>query len=137
MRMVCITQIFPLIFSHLRSKRDIMKTARSALFLALLTVGSAAAQEKVLNLYSARHYQTDEALYSDFTRQTGIKVNRIEGKEDELLERIRNEGANSPADVFITVDAARLSQPYPLPLFPPGGPPPASRRPTRSACSRR
>ena len=96
-----------------------MKTARSALFLALLTVGSAAAQEKVLNLYSARHYQTDEALYSDFTRQTGIKVNRIEGKEDELLERIRNEGANSPADVFITVDAARLAQADALGLFAP------------------
>src|SRR3989304_2333952 len=97
-----------------------MKNARSALFLALLTVaGSAAAQEKVLNLYSARHYQTDEALYSDFTRQTGIKVNRIEGKEDELLERIRNEGANSPADVFITVDAARLAQADALGLFAP------------------
>ena len=97
-----------------------MKTARSALFFALLTVvGSAAAQEKVLNLYSARHYQTDEALYSDFTRQTGIKVKRIEGKEDELLERIRNEGANSPADVFITVDAARLAQADALGLFAP------------------
>src|SRR3990172_6676126 len=119
MRMVCITPIFPLIFSHLRSKRDIMKNARSALFLALLTVGSAAAQEKVLNLYSARHYQTDEALYSEFPRQTGIKINRIEGKEDELLERIRNEGANSPADVFITVDAARLAQADALGLFAP------------------
>ena len=96
-----------------------MKNARSALFLALLTVGSAAAQEKVLNLYSARHYQTDEALYSDFTRQTGIKINRIEGKEDELLERIKNEGANSPADVFITVDAARLAQADALGLFAP------------------
>ena len=96
-----------------------MKNARSALFLALLTVGSAAAQEKVLNLYSARHYQTDEALYSEFTRQTGIKINRIEGKEDELLERIRNEGANSPADVFITVDAARLAQADALGLFAP------------------
>lgn len=50
------------------------------------------------NLYSARHYQTDEALYSNFTRQTGITINRIEAKEDELLERIRNEGASSPAD---------------------------------------
>ena len=63
----------------------------------------------MLNLYSARHYQTDEALYANFTRQTGIKINRIEGKEDELLERIKNEGANSPADIFLTVDAARLA----------------------------
>jgi iron(III) transport system substrate-binding protein len=77
------------------------------------------AQEKILNLYSARHYQTDEALYANFTRQTGIKINRIEGKEDELLERIKNEGANSPADVFITVDAARLAQADALGLFAP------------------
>ena len=85
-------------------------------FSALLPL-SALAQDSVLNLYSARHYQTDEALYANFTRQTGIKINRIEGKEDELLERIRNEGANSPADVFITVDAARLAQADALGLF--------------------
>jgi iron(III) transport system substrate-binding protein len=80
---------------------------------------SAQAQEKVLNLYSARHYQTDEALYANFTRQTGIKINRIEAKEDELLERIRNEGAKSPADIFITVDAARLAKADDLGLFAP------------------
>jgi iron(III) transport system substrate-binding protein len=79
----------------------------------------ASAQENVLNLYSARHYQTDEALYANFTQQTGIKINRIEGKEDELVERIRNEGANSPADVFITVDASRLAQADSLGLFAP------------------
>ncbi len=77
----------------------------------------ALAQENVLNLYSARHYQTDEALYANFTKLTGIIINRIEGKEDELLERIKNEGANSPADVFITVDAARLAQADALGLF--------------------
>lgn len=77
------------------------------------------AEEKILNLYSARHYQTDEALYAGFTQQTGIKINRIEGKEDELLERIKNEGANSPADVFITVDAARLAKAHELGLFAP------------------
>ena len=81
--------------------------------LAALLLGAAAfhagAADTELNLYSARHYQTDEALYSNFTAKTGIQINRIEGKEDELLERIRNEGANSPADVFITVDAARLA----------------------------
>ena len=77
----------------------------------------ALAQENVLNLYSARHYQTDEALYANFTKLTGTIINRIEGKEDELLERIKNEGANSPADVFITVDAARLAQADALGLF--------------------
>ncbi len=85
--------------------------------LALCT--SVHAEDKVLNLYSARHYQTDEALYADFTRDTGIRINRIEGKEDELLERIRNEGANSPADVLLTVDAARLAKAHELGLFVP------------------
>jgi len=80
---------------------------------------SAVAEEKILNLYSARHYQTDEALYANFTQQTGIKINRIEGKEDELLERIKNEGANSPADIFLTVDAARLAKAHELALFAP------------------
>ena len=79
-----------------------------SLAAALLATGALGAQAQVLNLYTARHYQTDEALYANFTKETGIKINRIEGKEDELLERIKNEGASSPADVFITVDASRL-----------------------------
>ena len=75
---------------------------------ALQLASPATAQEKVLNLYTTRHYQTDEALYNNFTRQTGIRINRIEGGEDALFERIRNEGARSPADVFITVDVGRI-----------------------------
>lgn len=94
-------------------------TGLSIAFTALLTAPQVLAQENIVNLYSARHYQTDEALYANFTRQTGIKVNRIEAKEDELLERIRNEGAQSPADVFITVDAARLAKADELGLFAP------------------
>ena len=97
-----------------------MNLKLSLLAFALAATGLAAqAQEKVLNLYSARHYQTDEKLYDNFTKQTGIKINRIEGKEEELMERIRNEGANSPADVFITVDAARLATADALGLFAP------------------
>jgi iron(III) transport system substrate-binding protein len=87
--------------------------------LAAAVASPAPAQEGVLNVYSARHYQTDEKLYADYTKQTGIQVNRIEGKEDELLERLRNEGARGPADVFITVDAARLGQADALGLFAP------------------
>jgi len=70
--------------------------------------GTAGARQSELNLYSSRHYQTDEALYLNFTRLTGIKINRIEGTEDALLERLKNEGRNSPADVLLTVDVARL-----------------------------
>jgi len=76
--------------------------------LAAATGGPATAQDNTLNLYTARHYSTDEALYANFTKATGIKVNRIEGGEDALFERIKAEGANSPADVFLTVDAGRL-----------------------------
>ena len=76
--------------------------------LLAMSVGPAYTQERVLNLYSSRHYQTDQALYDNFTKQTGIKINLIEGGEDALIERIRNEGDKSPADVLITVDAGRL-----------------------------
>ena len=97
-----------------------MKSIARLIFAALAPLAlSVHADEKVLNLYSARHYQTDEALYANFTQQTGIRINRIEGKEDELLERIKNEGSNSPADVFLTVDAARLAKAHELGLFAP------------------
>ncbi len=90
-----------------------------ALALASLFASSLSAQDQVLNLYSSRHYQTDEALYSNFTKTTGIKINRIEGGEDPLIERIRNEGARSPADVLITVDAGRLWRAEQMGLFQP------------------
>jgi iron(III) transport system substrate-binding protein len=80
---------------------------------------SVSAQERLLNLYSSRHYQTDEALYSDFTRQTGIRIHRIEAPEDALIERLRNEGAASPGDVLVTVDAGRLWRAEQLGLFQP------------------
>jgi iron(III) transport system substrate-binding protein len=88
-----------------------------AFTLAAVLAGTVSAQE--LNLYSSRHYQTDEALYSNFTKQTGIKINRIEGGEDPLIERIKNEGARSPADVLITVDAGRLWRAEQAGLFQP------------------
>lgn len=80
----------------------------SGLVLAALLPLHSEAQEKVLNLYSARHYQTDDALYAEFTKQTGIRINRIELGDEQLLQRLRTEGAASPADVVLLVDAARL-----------------------------
>ena len=82
-------------------------TATATLLLLGLGPTSAALAEEV-NLYSARHYDTDVALYEGFTEQTGITVNLIEGDADQLIERIKAEGQNSPADVLITVDAGRL-----------------------------
>ena len=66
------------------------------------------AQDKVLNLYSARHYQTDEALYENFTKATGIRINRVDADDAGILARLKSEGASSPADVILLVDAARL-----------------------------
>jgi iron(III) transport system substrate-binding protein len=99
-----------------------MKNANAAAFLkprqllaagafalaALVAASPAVAQERVLNLYSARHYQTDEALYSNFTRATGIRINRVEADDAGILSRLQAEGAASPADVILLVDAARL-----------------------------
>ena len=76
--------------------------------VSLAAPGAGQAQQAVLNLYSARHYQTDEALYRNFTEQTGIRINRIELGDEPLLQRLKSEGANSPADVVLLVDAARL-----------------------------
>ncbi len=98
-----------------------LATALAALLTVLLTTPLPALAQAggMLNLYSARHYQTDEALYANFTKATGIKINRLDGKEEELVERIRNEGTASPADVLITVDAARLEAADSLGLFQP------------------
>jgi iron(III) transport system substrate-binding protein len=75
----------------------------------LLAVSAGAlAQEQVLNLYSARHYSTDEALYANFTKATGIKINRVDADDAGILARLKAEGAASPADVILLVDAARL-----------------------------
>ena len=82
---------------------------KSFLFLSLLAVSAPGlAEEQVVNLYSSRHYPSDQALYAGFTRATGIKVNLIEAGENALIERVRSEGARSPADVLITTDAGRL-----------------------------
>ncbi|ABV93760.1 putative binding protein component of ABC iron transporter [Dinoroseobacter shibae DFL 12 = DSM 16493] len=82
----------------------------AGLTAAATLLGSVAYAAGELNLYSSRHYDTDERLYSDFEEATGITVNRIEGNADELIARMEAEGANSPADVFLTVDTVRLAR---------------------------
>src|SRR5687768_6665848 len=96
-----------------------LKRVALAAIGGLAIAGAAWAQEKVVNVYSGRHYQTDAQLYAGFTKATGIKVNRIEASEDAIIERIRNEGPRSPADVMITVDAGRLWRAEQLGLFQP------------------
>jgi iron(III) transport system substrate-binding protein len=85
----------------------------------LASFPSASAQGGELNLYNGRHYDTDGQLYERFTAQTGIKVNVIDGDADQLIERIKAEGANSPADLLITVDAGRLWRAESAGLFQP------------------
>lgn len=89
------------------------KPLRNSLILmtavsSLATAAYAESHAGELNLYSSRHYDTDERLYSDFTDLTGITINRIEANADELIARLEAEGMNSPADVLLTVDTSRL-----------------------------
>ena len=85
-----------------------MLTALTFALAAGLSVPAAAQDDKTLNIYSARHYPTDEALYSQFTQATGIRINRVDADDAGILERLRAEGSASPADVILLVDAARL-----------------------------
>jgi iron(III) transport system substrate-binding protein len=85
-----------------------LKKFAFAAIAALLAAASASAQEQVLNLYSARHYSTDEALYTNFTKATGIKINRVDADDAGILARLKAEGTASPADVILLVDASRL-----------------------------
>ncbi len=66
--------------------------------------------EQVVNVYTSRHYEVDDELFQMFTEQTGIKVNTIKGKEEELIERIKREGESTAADLFFTVDGGVLNE---------------------------
>lgn len=85
-----------------------MKKSLLSLTALLLLAGAAAAEEQVLNIYSARHYPTDEALYSGFTKATGIKLNRVDSDDAGIIARLKAEGSASPADIILLVDASRL-----------------------------
>ena len=89
----------------------------AALAATVLGVSAAAAQE--VNVYSSRHYDTDDAFFAAFTDATGIAVNRIEDDADVLIERIRSEGELGAADVFITVDVGRLARADDADIFQP------------------
>jgi iron(III) transport system substrate-binding protein len=87
------------------TRRAMVAATATALVTAMTP---AQAQDNVLNLYSARHYQTDQALYDNFTKATGIRINRVDSDDAGLMARLRSEGQASPADVILLVDAARL-----------------------------
>lgn len=93
---------------NLRLSRNKIGTLFLAALAAVVSTAVPAARAQELNVYSHRHYAVDEDINKLFTEKTGIKVNVQSADADQLLERIKSEGANSPADVFITVDAARM-----------------------------
>ena len=86
-------------------------TLKALLAASVLTAaGTAMAADQVINLYSARHYSTDEELYNGFTKATGIKINRVDADDAGIIARLKAEGQSSPADVILLVDAARLAR---------------------------
>ena len=91
----------------MRRTLTVLSVAISAVTAGLFSP-SVSANEQVINLYSARHYPTDEALYSDFTKATGIKINRVDSDDAGIIARLKAEGSASPADLILLVDAARL-----------------------------
>ena len=91
----------------MRRTLRVLSLAVSALTAGLFSP-SVLGNEQVLNLYSARHYPTDELLYSDFTKATGIKINRVDSDDAGIIARLKAEGSASPADLILLVDAARL-----------------------------
>jgi len=86
-----------------------VRSLAAATAAAVIYAAAVGAQAQEVNIYNARHYGTDQQLWDAFTKETGIAVNVVEANHDELIQRLEAEGANSPADIFITVDAGRLA----------------------------
>jgi iron(III) transport system substrate-binding protein len=105
------------------SRRSLLWGGGSLVTVMTLGRGTASqrvwAQTNVVNVYSSRHYDSDKELFRRFTQATGIRVNVLEGPDDQLIERLRSEGNNSPADVLFTVDAGRLWRAQEAGLFQP------------------
>ena len=111
----------PLRLRRHRPCRRHLPASTIALGLTIGLAGSLAGCQRptTLGVYSGRHYNTDKDLYQRFTERTGIQVRLLEGKDSALIERVRNEGANTPADVLVLVDAARLDRATGMGLFRP------------------
>jgi len=92
------------------TRRRLLSASLGATGAAIFAPATLRAQDRTLAIYSSRHYDTDRELYDGFTRQTGVRIRLIEANVDQLLERIRAEGTNSPADILVTVDAGRLAR---------------------------
>jgi iron(III) transport system substrate-binding protein len=85
-----------------------MKILIGSVIIWWLFIGCFKNEDNVVNVYTHRHYKADEEIYKQFTKETHIKVNVIQSAADQLLNRLEMEGPNTPADLLVTVDAARL-----------------------------
>lgn len=88
-----------------------MKKILSFVLIAVILIavaGCAKKEDKVVNIYTDRHYDTDKALYDKFTKDTGIVVNVVKADSDELIERLSTEGEDTQADLLVTSDVGRL-----------------------------
>jgi len=113
MRIVIICKYWKSFHSVLEKNMPVGYPLVARIAVILVTVASSfhtATAAEELNLYSSRHYETDDRLFTDFEKQTGIRINRIEGNADELIARMRAEGRNSPADILLAVDTSRLQR---------------------------
>ena len=100
------------------NRRRVLKSGL-AFGAGILFLRGAQAQNGTLNIYSARHYNTDEALYGNFADLSGVRINRIDAEPDPLVERLKAEGDRSPCDVFLTTDAGRIERARQLGLLQP------------------
>ena len=96
------------IYNHIKLKRLFNEIQNTHLFSRFFSSTTSIFARDVVNIYTSRHYTTDKEIYKRFTEQTGVIVREISAKDQILLERLKNEGDNSPADVLILSDAARL-----------------------------
>jgi iron(III) transport system substrate-binding protein len=100
-----------IIFAPITNKNmfnNILKSFLIASFGVILFSCGSGDKQEIVNVYTHRHYEADQKLFDMFTEATGIKVNVVSASADELIQKLELEGANSPADVLITVDAGRL-----------------------------
>ena len=86
-----------------------LSTAAVLTFLLPVLVGCGSDDKETLRVYSGRHYDL-EAAFTQFAKDTGINVEFLYGGDAELLERIKAEGEDTPADIYMTVDAGNLWQ---------------------------
>ncbi|WP_372630618.1 extracellular solute-binding protein [Cohnella sp.] len=97
-----------------RVKRGFLLAAVSTLLVTVCLSCAGKRQEelagnrKIVNVFTARHYQVDSAIYQEFTRRTGIQIHEVKGTAEELIERMEREGERSSADLFVSVDGGIL-----------------------------